>query len=88
MKEPSQVGDPAESAAGCLVLRFLWFPIASIFQPSCYLVKTGQAYLTENLLITYGRPPSVQAQWIPASASFTRWFKPPLRERLPFEGRL
>jgi hypothetical protein len=44
-----------------------------IFGPSCYIQETGQVYLTESLLFTFGQSPTVQAEWIPARPSFARW---------------
>jgi len=45
-----------------------------VFRPSCYIEKTGQVYLADNLLLTFTRAEqSVRAEWIPASPLFAQW---------------
>src|SRR5262249_43749757 len=45
-----------------------------VFRPSFYLAESGQVYLADSLVVRYTRnEQTVQAAWIPASPSFTRW---------------
>ena len=43
------------------------------FRPWFYIDPSGQVFLTQDFVMTYGQNPSARGDWIPASQSFTRW---------------
>src|SRR5262245_2731186 len=49
-----------------------------VFRPAVYIADSGQVYIAENLSLTYMKDAfSVQAAWIPARPTFTRWVQTP-----------